>query len=38
MKRLLVALLLMCAVGTAVVGCHAEGDVGNTATSIAPAR
>ena len=39
MKKLLVALLVMSALGTAVVGCRAEGGVDpNAATSVAPAR
>jgi hypothetical protein len=39
MKKLLVALLVMSALGAAVVGCHAEGGVDpNSAASVAPAR
>jgi hypothetical protein len=38
MIRLLSLLAIGCLLATAAIGCKAEGQVGDTATNVAPAR
>jgi hypothetical protein len=38
MKRLLFVLVTVALLGTALTGCRVEGEVGDTASHVAPAR